>query len=176
MLAAVDFGRFMQARIVAEAGVRTGASWGAGILANATQPLSPVYAISTSKCGYGPTCNIEARACAEAAGFPKYSGGLVYQGQGSVPVNYQDCAKNYAASTNTAANVCSPTASQSNPFLSVRWWHSDGTEFFPNDTLQAKVGDMIEVKGVYCFDKLFPWPAIPSPLTWTATAKFTIQP
>ena len=67
-LGALDLGRLFQARVTAEAATRAGASWGAGILANATQALSPVYAMSTNKCGYGPTCNIEARACDEARG------------------------------------------------------------------------------------------------------------
>src|SRR4051812_41410238 len=137
LLGAIDFGRLMQARVTAEAATRAGAHWGAGILANATQPLDPVFAYTSSKCGFGPTCNIEARACAEAAGLPGYSAGPALQGEGDNPLAYKDCAHNYASSTNVVANVCSPGGTQSNPFLTVTWRHSDGTTFTPTGASPA---------------------------------------
>ena len=174
LMGAVDFGRLMQARVVSEAAVRTGASWGAGILANATLPLSPVFKLSTSDCTYGPTCNIESRACAEAAGFPNYSAGELLTANGGD--KYTDCANNHPSSSNSKANVCSPSATQSNPFFEVQWKRANGTAFVPSSTVQAQIGDTIEVSGTYCFRALFPWPGIPNPTTWTSTSKFTIQP
>jgi TadE-like protein len=180
LLGAVDFGRVMQGRVTAEAATRAGASWGAGILANATQGLSPVYYLfpknPRDECAYGPTCNIEARACAEAAGFPGYSGGPALTGGGANPVTYHDCANNYAASTNSVAGVCSPSATQSNPFLAVKWWHANGIQFTPTATLQATVGDTIEVDGTFCFVTLVPWPGIPSRITFSTSARYTVQP
>jgi hypothetical protein len=176
LLAAVDFGRLMQARVTAEAATRAGAAWGAGILANSTQPLDPVFAFSNSKCGFGPTCNIEARACDEAAGIPGYSGGPALQGSGANPVTYHDCAKNYASSTNVVGSVCSPTATQSNPFLVVTWRHADSTIFTPTAVAPAVVGDTIEVVGTFCFKTLIPWPLVPKQITWTDTSRFTVQP
>ncbi len=174
---AIDFGRVMQARVTAESATRAGASWGAGILANATEALSPVYSYSTGTCRYGPTCNIEVRACDEAAGFPNYSGGELLTGAGTNALTYRDCAWNYMGSPNSSSGTCSPSATQSNPFLTVRWWSSDGTtELFPTPTSRPGVGDRIEVKGTFCFKTLFPWPAIPSPIMLTTSATYTIQP
>ncbi len=176
LLGAVDFGRLMEARVTSEAATRAGASWGAGILANSTEPLDPVFAFSTSKCGFGPTCNIEARACAEAAGLPGYSGGPALQGSGDSPITYRDCAHNYASSTNVVGNVCSPSATQSNPFLTVTWRHANGTTFTPSGATPAVVGDTIEVDGTYCFKTLIPWPLVPKQITWSTAARFTVQP
>jgi hypothetical protein len=178
LLGAVDFGRLLQARVTAESATRAGASWGAAIPANATQGLSPVLSLaSASQCTYGPTCNIEARACAEAKGFPNYSGGPLLTGYGDRPLTYRDCANNYAASTNTKAGVCNPSATQSNPFLTVVWWRSDGTTVFtPTPTSPAHIGETIEVTGTFCFKTLFPWPVVPSPILLTTTARYTIQP
>jgi len=176
LLGAVDFGRLMQARVTAEAATRAGASWGAGILANSTEPLDPVFAYSTNKCGFGPTCNIEARACAEAAGIPNYSGGPALQGNGDNPLTYRDCAHNYASSTNVVGNVCSPSGTQSNPFYTVTWRHSNGFTFTPTGVLPAVVGDTIEVTGTFCFKALIPWPLVPKQITWTEVSRFTVQP
>ena len=179
LLAAVDFGRLMQARVTAESATRAGASWGAGILANATQGLAPLYMtapVSGVKCGYGPTCNIEARACDEASGFPGYSGGPLLYGAGSTPIAYHDCAHNYAASTNVIGGVCNPSATQSNPFLEVYWRHPDGAGFVPSAFAPAGVGDTIEVVGTYCFKTLIPWPAVPSQVMLTTSSRYTIQP
>jgi Flp pilus assembly protein TadG len=176
LLGAVDFGRLMQARVTAESATRAGASWGAGILANATQALDPVFSLSTSRCAYGPTCNIEARACDEAAGFPSYSGGPAQTGAGSNPVTYHDCANNYGSSANSAANVCSPSSTQSNPFFTVTWRHADGTSFSPGPSLQAVVGDTIEVNGTACFKTFVPWPGVPSSNILTTSARYTVQP
>lgn len=171
VLGAIDFGRYMQARITAESAVRAGASWGATNLQNATQPLGPVYAVSTKTCTYGPTCNIEYRACIEAAGLPGYSGGAVLTGGGKNPLHYQDCA------TGTAGNVCQPGATQSNPFLTVTWRHPDGTTFSPDGVnVQAEVGDSVEVDGTFCFQTFFPYPAIAHQLTWTSRSVFVVQP
>ena len=179
LLAALDFGRLMQARVTAEAATRAGASWGAGILANATQGLAPLFMtapVSGVKCGYGPTCNIEARTCDEASGFPGYSGGPLLYGAGSNPIAYHDCAHNYAASTNVVGGTCNPSGTQSNPFLEVHWRHQDGAEFSPSAFGPAQVGDTIEVVGTYCFKTLIPWPAVPSTVTLTTASRYTIQP
>src|SRR5436190_4991922 len=90
ILGSVDFGRVMQARVTSESSAKAGAFWGASHLQNATAALPPAYALASNpkNCGsasgldYGPNCNILARACAEAAGLPGYSGGAAFTGDG----------------------------------------------------------------------------------------------
>lgn len=173
LLGAVDFGRVMQARVTALAATRAGASWGAGLLANANELLDPVYDVTTYCSGYGPSCNIEARSCAEAAGFPGYSGGPLLV---TAKASYRDCANNYASSTNSAGGVCSPSATQSNPFLSVAWNHADGSAFTPGSGVTVKVGDRVSVTGTFCFNTLFPWPAVPRQVKFSSTSTYTVQP
>lgn len=171
LLGALDFGRLLQARVTAESSVRAGASWGAAHLQNATQPLGPVYAISATGCSYGPTCNIEYQACMEAAGLPGYSGGAILTGGGKNPLQYQDCA------SGSKANVCQPSATQSNPYLTVTWRDSNGNLITPDGTtVQAQVGYSIEVDGTFCFQTLMPVPQIMHQVTWTSSSTFVITP
>jgi hypothetical protein len=175
ILGAVDFGRVMQARVTSESSAKVGAQWGASHLQNAMAALPPAYALAGSpkKCGtasgldYGPNCNILARACAEAAGLPSYSGGSVITGDGGD--DYQVC------SSGTSTNVCTPSASQSNPFMTIAWSHA-GVAFTPAPGLGAKpaIGDTVTVTGVYCFKTFFPGPM--SVLTWSSAATYSVQP
>jgi hypothetical protein len=164
----------MQARVTSESASKAGASWGASHLQNATQALPPAYALTQNpkNCGsaaglnYPPTCNILARACAEASGIPGYSGGTAFVGDGGDI--YHTCT------SGSTANVCSPSASQSNPFLSVAWIHN-GIAFTPATSgQQAIIGDTITVTGTYCFKTFFPGPI--SQVTWTSPANYTVLP
>lgn len=171
LLGAIDFGRLLQARVTAESSARAGASWGAAHLQNATALLDPVYALTTKDCIYGPTCNIEYRACREAAGFPGYSGGAILTGGGQSPVDYLACT------SGSKLNVCQPSATQSNPFLSVIWRDNNGNIVNPDGTTtQAKVGYSIEVDGTFCFQTIFPTPTIMHEVTWTSRSVFVITP
>lgn len=177
VLGALDFGRVMQARVTAESAAKAGASWGASHLQNATQALPPAYALTTSPkdCGsgtgldYPPTCNILARACAEAAGLPGYSGGKVFTSD-DPSVTYQACT------SGSTASVCQASASQSNPVLTVTWAHI-GVTFTPSSGAGGQkpvIGDTVLVAGFYCFKTFFPGPI--SQLTWTSSATYTVQP
>jgi hypothetical protein len=173
LLGGLDFGRWMQARVTAESAARAGASWGASTWANATQPAAPVFNLGNGNCGggytYGPSCNILARACAEAAGAPNYASGPPFTG--STGANYASCV------AGLSANVCSPGVSQSNPFLSLTWTRADGTQFTPDGTTtQARIGDVIKVDATFCFKTLSSFPLIPTNLKWTATSTYVIQP
>ena len=180
VLGAIDFGRVMQARVTSESAAKAGASWGASHLANATSTLEPAFALDRSpfNCGSGagldnpPTCNVLARSCAEAAGLPGYSGGPDFNSTGPPP----DSRFWFKACTiGTVANVCSPSASQSNPVLSVKWAKPNGDELHPPAAGQTpKVGDTVTVTGTYCFKTFFPGPI--SKLTWTSSATYAIQP
>ncbi len=161
LLGALDFGRLMQAHVTATSAVRAGAFWGAANFQNATQDLGPSYGSG----GCGPTCNIEYRSCKEASGLPGYSGGQTYDWPGD--------AAAVTCTSGSAANVCSAGATQSNPYLVVRWYGPDGTTPL---TGQAQSGDIIEVDGTFCFQTFFPVPAIAHQLTWTSSARYVIQP
>jgi hypothetical protein len=176
VLGAADFGRVMQARVTSESAAKAGASWGASHLQNARAELEPAYALTANpkNCGsgaglgYPPTCNILARACAEAEGLPGFSGGTVYTGDGG------DTFK--ACTDGSTANVCQASSSQSNPFLGVTWMR-DGVSFTPTTTAtgqKPQIGDTVLVTGTYCFETFFPGPI--STLTWTSSAQYTVQP
>ncbi|HEX9832273.1 MAG TPA: TadE family protein [Mycobacterium sp.] len=174
VLGAIDFGRIMQARVTSESAAKAGAHWGASHLQNATQTLPPAYAwLSNPKnCGSGtgldfePTCNILARACAEASGLPGFWGTTpALTGAGGDA--YQVC------SSGSSANVCQANASQSNPFLTVTWAHN-GTTFTASDAQRPVIGDTVMVTGTYCFRTFFPGPV--SQVTWTSSATYTVQP
>lgn len=166
VLGALDFGRLMQARITSESAMRAGASWGASNIGNAIQPLAPDYGANACGTSYSPTCNIEARACAEAAGLPGYNGGSVLTGGGQY--KYQAC------SSGVATGVCQAGPKQSNPFLSVTWLHADGSTFNPQNTT-PQPGDSIEVSGSFCFQTFFPFPQILHQVSWTSTSTYVIQ-
>ncbi len=174
LLGAIDFGRIMQARVTSESAAKAGAHWGASHLQNATQALPPVYAwLSNPKnCGSGtglnyvPTCNILARACAEASGLPDFWGTTPAL-TGSGGDAYQVC------SSGSPANVCQASASQSNPFLAVTWAHN-GTTFVASDSQRPVIGDTVMVTGTYCFRTFFPGPV--SRVTWSSSATYTVQP
>jgi hypothetical protein len=175
ILGSVDFGRVMQARVTSESSAKSGAFWGASHLQNATAALPPAYALASSpkNCGsasgldYGPNCNILARACAEAAGLPGYSGGAAFTGDGGD--SYQVC------SSGSTGGVCTPSGGQSNPFLTVAWSHL-GVAFTPGPGSGPKpaIGDALTVTGVYCFKTFFPGPM--SRLTWSSAVTFSVQP
>jgi hypothetical protein len=175
-LGAIDFGRVMQARVTAESSAKAGAQWGAAHLQNATQPLEPAYGLQTNpkNCGgaaglnFPPTCNVLLRACAEARGLPGYSGGTVYQSDDPA-VTYQACT------TGTTANVCSPSATQSNPFLAALWKRA-GVAFTPTTAAPPRLGDTVTVTGTYCFKTFFPQFLPISRLTWSSPATYTVQP
>jgi hypothetical protein len=180
VLGALDFGRVMQARVTAESAAKAGASWGASHFQNATANLPPAYDLGNSggDCGsatlkYPPTCNILARACAEAAGLPRFSGTTPpVPGYGGD--TYQVC------SSGSAANVCQAAPTQSNPFLVVTWADKDGNSFTasnvqnPPGIRKPVIGDSVTVTGTYCFKTFFPGPM--SQLTWTSSATYTVQP
>ena len=176
VLGAADFGRVMQARVTSESAAKAGANWGASHWQNATAAMEPAYALTANpkNCGsgaglgYPPTCNILARACAEAGGLPGYSGGTVYTGDGGDTFR--------ACTSGTAGGVCQASSSQSNPFLNVTWVH-DGVSFTPTTTATGQrplIGDTVIVTGTYCFKTFFPGPI--SQLTWTSSAQYTVQP
>ncbi len=179
VLGAVDFGRVMQGRVTSESTAKAGAQWGGSHLQNATQELDPAFTLSSSggNCGssggtavkYPPSCNVLARSCAEAASFPGYSAGAPIAGFGSE--TYYTCL------TGTTANVCNPSATQSNPVLGVTWAHG-GVAFTPAPIGTAGqkpvIGDTVTVTGTFCFKTFFPGPM--SRLTWTSSATYTVQP
>jgi hypothetical protein len=175
-IGAVDFGRVMQARVTAESSAKAGAQWGASHIQNATQALEPAYGLKANpgNCGsaagldYPPTCNVLYRACAEARGLPGFSGGTVYQSD-------DPAITSQACTTGSAANVCSASGSQSNPFLTVTWKRG-GVAFTPTTTAAARVGDTITVAGMYCFKTFFPQFLPISQLKWTSPATYTVQP
>jgi hypothetical protein len=177
VLGAIDFGRIMQARVTSESAAKAGAFWGASHLQNATANLPPAYDLgnSSGNCGsgagldYAPTCNILARACAEAAGLPRYSGGPLVSGYGGD--TYQVCSKG------VPANVCQAVPTQSNPLLVVTWADKDGNAFTPTSSSSSRkpaIGEVLTVTGTYCFKTFFPGPV--SQLTWTSSATYTVQP
>ena len=173
-IGAIDFGRVMQARVTSESSAKAGAQWGASHIQNATQALEPAYGLqgSPKNCGtgltYPPTCNILSRACAEAQGLPGFSGGTPYQSDDPA-IQYQACTYG------TAAGVCSPSATQSNPFLVVTWMRA-GVAFTPTTSAAARVGDTVTVTGTYCFKTFFPAFLRISQITWTSPATYTVQP
>jgi hypothetical protein len=177
LLGAIDFGRVMQARVTSDSSAKAGAQWGASHIQNATQPLEPAYTLKGSgdpDCGpavgqdFPPNCNILTRACQEARGLPGYSGGKIFQSDDST-VTYQACT------TGSAANVCSPSASQSNPFLAVTWKRA-GVAYMPSTTVAPRIGDVVTVTGTYCFKTFFPQFLPMSRITWTSPATYTVQP
>jgi hypothetical protein len=175
-LGAIDFGRVMQARVTAESSAKAGAQWGGAHIQNATQALEPAYGLQTNpkNCGaasglnFAPTCNALARACSEARGLPGYSGGTMYQSDDPA-ITYQACT------TGTAANVCSPSASQSNPFMTVVWKRG-GVAYTPTNAAAPRIGDSVTVSGTYCFKTFFPQFLPISRLTWTSPATYIVQP
>jgi hypothetical protein len=168
LLGCIDFGRVMQARVTSESAAKAGAQWGSAHLQNATQALPPAFAqnCGSGSLAYAPNCNILARACAEASGLPGFSGTspLVTGGGGD---KYEIC------SSGSAANVCQPSSTQSNPFLTVTW-SRNGTTFTPTSTVKPAIGDSVTVTGTYCFKTLFPGPA--SKVSWSSGATYTVQP
>jgi Flp pilus assembly protein TadG len=173
-LGAIDFGRVMQARVTSESSAKAGAQWGASHIQNATQPLEPAYLLKNSpgNCGSGlifpPTCNIALRACAEARGLPGFSGGTIYQSDDPT-ITYQACT------TGSAANVCSASATQANPFLTVTWKRA-GVAYTPTTAAAPRIGDTVTVSGAYCFKTFFPQFLPISTLKWTSPATYTVQP
>lgn len=168
----------MQARVTAESAAKAGASWGASHLQNATANLPPAYDLknSSNKCGsgagldYAPTCNILARACAEAAGLPRFSGT-------TPPVTGYGTDKYQVCSSGSPANVCQAAPTQSNPFLVVTWADKNGNSYTPTPNPSSRkpvIGDSVTVTGTYCFKTFFPGPM--SQLTWTSGATYTVQP
>lgn len=169
LLGAVDFGRLLQARVTAESALRAGASWGATNLLTARQPFPPAGTGSCGAYSFSPSCNVLARACAEAAGFPNFSGGPTRTGSGGS--TYQTC------SSGSAANVCTPSGSQSNPFLSVAWSHAGagpGVTFDPTSSMPV-AGDVITVSGTFCFKTLTSYPVIPNQTALVTTSIYTVQ-
>jgi Flp pilus assembly protein TadG len=173
-LGAIDFGRVMQARVTAESSAKAGAQWGASHIQNATQPLEPAYLLKASpgNCGAGldfpPTCNILLRACAEAQGLPGFSGGTIYQSDDPT-ITYQACT------TGSAANVCSPSATQANPFMTVTWKRA-GVAYTPTPAAAPRIGDTVTVSAAYCFKTFFPQFLPISTLKWSSPATYTVQP
>jgi hypothetical protein len=175
-IGAIDFGRVMQARVTSESSAKAGAQWGASHIQNATQALEPAYGLQTNPkdCGsaaglnYPPTCNILYRACAEARGLPGYSGGTIYQSDDPA-ITYPACT------TGSAANVCSASVSQANPFMTVTWKRA-GVAYTPTTAAAARVGDTVTVSGTYCFKTFFPQFLPISQLKWTSPATYTVQP
>jgi hypothetical protein len=168
LLGCIDFGRVMQARVTSESAAKAGAQWGSAHLQNATAALPPAYALNcgSGALAYSPNCNILARACAEASGLPGFAGTTPAKTGGGGD-SYQIC------SSGSSANVCQPSSSQSNPFLTVTW-SRNGTTFTPTSTLPPAIGDAVMVTGWYCFKTLFPGPA--SPVSWSSGATYTVQP
>jgi Flp pilus assembly protein TadG len=173
-LGAIDFGRVMQARVTSESSAKAGAQWGASHIQNATQPLEPAYLLNASPgdCGAGltfpPTCNILLRACAEAQGLPGFSGGTIYQSDDPT-ITYRACT------TGSAANVCSASATQANPFLTVTWKRA-GVAYTPTTSAAPRIGDTVTVSGAYCFKTFFPQFLPISTLKWSSPATYTVQP
>jgi hypothetical protein len=175
-LGAIDFGRVMQARVTSESSAKAGAQWGASHIQNASQALEPAYTLQTNpkNCGgaaglnFPPTCNVLSRACAEARTLPGFSGGTTYQSDDPA-VTYQACT------TGTAANVCSASGTQSNPFLTAVWKRG-GAAFTPTNSSTPRLGDTVTVTGTYCFKTFFPSFLPISRLTWTSPATYTVQP
>jgi Flp pilus assembly protein TadG len=175
-IGAIDFGRVMQARVTAESAAKAGAQWGAAHIQNATQGLEPAYALATSpkNCGtaagldYPPTCNVLFRACAEARGLPGFSGGTIYQSD-------DPAVTSQACTTGSAANICSASASQANPFLTITWKRA-GVAFTPTTSAAPRIGDTLTVDGAYCFKTFFPQFLPISRITWSSPATYTVQP
>lgn len=167
VLGALDFGRLMQAHITADSAVRAGASWGTTNLTNAVYSWEPDLGALGCGADWSPTCNIEARTCMEAAGFPGYNAGA--------PLDGGDGGTYYACATGTANGVCMAGASQSNPYLAVTWLHPSGASFDPA-SVNPQAGDSIEVSGAFCFQTFFPFKAILNQITWTSTSTYVIGP
>jgi hypothetical protein len=174
LLGAIDFGRVMQARVTSDSSAKAGAQWGAAHIQNATQPLEPAYTLKASPgdCGSGldfpPTCNVLSRACAEAQGLPGWSGGRLYQSD-------DPAVRYYACTTGSAGGVCSPSTTQSNPFLAVTWKRA-GVVITPSTTAAPRIGDTLTVTGTYCFKTFFPQFLPMSRITWSSPATYTVQP